>query len=167
MRGDFKIFDFGLAKELKEKDLAEKPDSYNLTGLVGTRRWMAPEVCLCKNYGFSSDVFSFCMVFWHVMTLSLPFDGYDSKKHKKNVVLRGERPSLRKLKMSKMMRQAIICGWGDDCTARPTIAKLCELIQLEILIQQSETKKRGSYGNFKDRSKHLIDQSMDSRFGGY
>ena len=78
VRGDFKIFDFSLARELKDTDLVQKPDEYNLTCLVGTRRWMAPEVCLCKNYGFSSDVYSFCVLFWHVMTLILPFDGYDT-----------------------------------------------------------------------------------------
>ena len=41
--GVLKLFDFGLAKELKPED--EKPDGrYELTGNTGSRRYMAPEV---------------------------------------------------------------------------------------------------------------------------
>lgn len=36
-RGDLRLFDFGLAKELKEKDKTED-DKYNLTGMTGSRR---------------------------------------------------------------------------------------------------------------------------------
>lgn len=45
VRGDIKLFDFGLAKELKERDLQVPPDGYEATGLTGSRRYMAPEVC--------------------------------------------------------------------------------------------------------------------------
>jgi serine/threonine protein kinase len=38
------MFDFGLAKELKAKDLVGSSDLYNATGLTGSRRYMAPEV---------------------------------------------------------------------------------------------------------------------------
>jgi len=44
VRGDIKLFDFGLAKELKERDLQVPPDGYEATGLTGSRRYMAPEV---------------------------------------------------------------------------------------------------------------------------
>ena len=38
VRGDMRVFDFGLAKELKPKDLVEAPEGYNATGLTGSRR---------------------------------------------------------------------------------------------------------------------------------
>jgi serine/threonine protein kinase len=44
LRGDMRLFDFGLAKELKKKDLVEPPDGFEATGLTGSRRYMAPEV---------------------------------------------------------------------------------------------------------------------------
>eukprot|EP00985_Skeletonema_marinoi_P009803 scaffold4596_cov114-Skeletonema_marinoi.AAC.2 len=43
IRGDIKIFDFGLAKELKPCD-REGHDQYYSDGLAGTRRYMAPEL---------------------------------------------------------------------------------------------------------------------------
>ena len=43
MRGDIKIFDFGLAKELKPCDKVG-PDQFHTSGIAGTRRYMAPEV---------------------------------------------------------------------------------------------------------------------------
>jgi hypothetical protein len=36
VRGDVRLFDFGLAKELKPKDLIAGPDEYNCTGYTGT-----------------------------------------------------------------------------------------------------------------------------------
>ena len=43
LRGEVRLFDFGLAKELKAKDMVEdEPDSFHATGLVGSRRYMAP-----------------------------------------------------------------------------------------------------------------------------
>jgi len=46
VRGDAKIFDFGLAKELNERDRTEN-GLYKMSGLTGSRRYMAPEVVLC------------------------------------------------------------------------------------------------------------------------
>ena len=39
VRGDMRLFDFGLAKELKRKDLVEPPDGFQATGLTGSRRY--------------------------------------------------------------------------------------------------------------------------------
>ena len=50
IRGDIKIFDFGLAKELKPIK-QEGVDEYVTSGVTGTRRYMAPEVIQIKPYG--------------------------------------------------------------------------------------------------------------------
>jgi len=52
IRGDIKIFDFGLAKELKPID-REGKDKYRTDGIAGTRRYMAPEVAQIMPYGKS------------------------------------------------------------------------------------------------------------------
>lgn len=39
VRGDMRLFDFGLVKELKAKDLVEPPDGFQATGLTGSRRY--------------------------------------------------------------------------------------------------------------------------------
>ena len=46
VRGDAKLFDFGLSKELHDRDKT-KDGLYLMSGLTGSRRYMAPEVVLC------------------------------------------------------------------------------------------------------------------------
>ena len=50
IRGDIKIFDFGLAKELKPIE-CEGKDEYHSSGMAGTRRYMAPEMAQARGYG--------------------------------------------------------------------------------------------------------------------
>lgn len=88
VRGDIKIFDFGLAKELKPCDKVG-PDQFHTSGIAGTRRYsmcdpyilhsitmyywlnnlifilfkVAPEVAQVIPYGLSADVCKFCFPF--------------------------------------------------------------------------------------------------------
>ena len=89
-----KIFDFGLAKELDPKKRKVEGGLFNLTGLTGSRRYMAPEVILCKPYNLKADVYSFAIVCWELTSLKVAFDGYDVEKHSR-AVISGERPKLR------------------------------------------------------------------------
>jgi serine/threonine protein kinase len=50
IRGNIKIFDFGLAKELKPIE-CEGKDQYHSSGMAGTRRYMAPEMAQARGYG--------------------------------------------------------------------------------------------------------------------
>ena len=60
------MFDFGLAKEPKEKDVAEAPDGFNAAGLTGLRQRVAPKkVTLCANCGLSAGAHSSVLV-WAV-----------------------------------------------------------------------------------------------------
>ena len=38
---------------------------------------MAPEVALCKTYGLSADVYSFSVLLWEIISLKIPFAGFD------------------------------------------------------------------------------------------
>lgn len=80
IRGTIRLFDFGIAKELKEKDRIEG-DLYKCTKMTGTRRWMAPEVFLGQPYGLKADVYSFGLMFWYVVALELPFGDIIAANH--------------------------------------------------------------------------------------
>lgn len=58
LRWNLRMFDFGLAKELKAKDMVEFPDLYNATGLTGSRRYMAPEVSAGQLNDFTKGICS-------------------------------------------------------------------------------------------------------------
>ena len=61
---DIKLCDFGLSR-VRSK-LHAKDDENR--GLVGTPHWSAPEILRGKRYDESSDVYSYGMILWEIVT---------------------------------------------------------------------------------------------------
>lgn len=116
--GCLKLFDFGLAKRLKEDSSEE---FYLLTGNTGSLRYMAPEVALDEPYNFGVDVYSFGIILWQICSLTTPFQGYSQKTHADRVVRDGQRPKPDKTWPASWVALMEEC-WGQDKTARPTFA---------------------------------------------
>ena len=127
-----RIFDFGLAKELKPKDLVEPPDGYEATGLTGSRRYMAPEVVRCLPYGFSADVYGYGILFWQIFALKTPFANYDASKIFDQVTVGGKRPHRLGV-LSSILHQMMEDCWADDRSRRPTFRQICQFLQSEII----------------------------------
>mmetsp|Transcript_11617 Transcript_11617/g.22270 ORF Transcript_11617/g.22270 Transcript_11617/m.22270 type:complete len:558 (-) Transcript_11617:38-1711(-) len=72
MKGDLKLFDFGLSRLLPSRRSAMQ-DGYTMSR-VGTKYYMAPEVRAKAPYNLSADVYSFGVVYWEIMSLSTPRD---------------------------------------------------------------------------------------------
>jgi serine/threonine protein kinase len=96
-----KLFDFGLAKELKSKyrkvhpaHRQDDPPTFKLTGATGSRRYMSPEVASREPYNHKADVYSFGMVLYQISALVVPFDGLAVKNHEKEVIHEGVRPDV-------------------------------------------------------------------------
>jgi serine/threonine protein kinase len=148
--------------------LREAPDGYECTGCTGSRRWMAPEVCLCTLYGLSSDVYSYSLLFYHVMTLDLPYKQHDLKKHMKQVVLGGERPNGTRIKTSLKLRDIVIQGWNKERHKRPSMSTICDVIQHEVVGRKQDVRKnkrRSTVANILRRSQLLNERSELSRVG--
>lgn len=159
VRGDVRIFDFGLAKELKVKDLVQKPDGYESTGLTGSRRYMSPEVVRCLPYGFSADVYSFGILAWQVIALQTPFADFDADMHFDRVVTKGRRPNRFALHiLPKLLQTMVEDCWSEDPSARPTFRQICIQIQSELL----GMKDGKSSSSVIDRSTHLMNRSLRS-----
>jgi serine/threonine protein kinase len=95
-----KLFDFGLAKELKPNYRKGHPahpdmDTFKLTGCTGSRRYMAPEVCFSFPYNEKADVYSFGILLYQVASLVKPFDGYSMGRHERCVLRDGQRPDVK------------------------------------------------------------------------
>jgi serine/threonine protein kinase len=154
------LFDFGLAKELKKKDLVQSPDSFKATGLTGSLRHMAPEVVICDNYGFSADVYSFGLVFWEAMALKTPYGkGLTRAKHFKEVVQQGRRPDTSKTRkiISPRCHSVMEACWSKNPSKRPNFDAICENLKAEIATTSGEC--------VGDRSAHLFDKSICSKAG--
>ena len=128
---------------------------------------MAPEVCLCKLYGLSADVYSFSLLFYHMLTLDLPYQRYDLKKHMSKVVLGGGRPE-KKMKVSSTLRDIIIEGWNEDPHKRPLMPQICDTIQREVVVRKQDVKKnkrRSTVAGILRRSQLLRQISRRSMVG--
>lgn len=120
-----KIFDFGLAKELKPV-LKFGTDQYLGRTKVGTLRYMAPEVLNGDVYGLPADMYSFSIVFWELLSLKTPFAGLEvaggsarSAHGKKR-----NRPTIKRT-WPKKIKQVLKFGWHHEPSRRPLMHQVC------------------------------------------
>eukprot|EP01105_Mastigella_eilhardi_P025870 TRINITY_DN71_c0_g2_i2.p1 TRINITY_DN71_c0_g2~~TRINITY_DN71_c0_g2_i2.p1 ORF type:complete len:607 (+),score=183.26 TRINITY_DN71_c0_g2_i2:182-1822(+) len=123
-----KIGDFDTAKIIE----ATKVTFTKNTGTVG---FMAPEVCVPSEKGYSSkaDIWSFAMVLYEVMVLDLPY--HERPPFERwDLGARGERPALllelseeRKMELDKLVKVFLRCS-DKNPDRRPTSAKLTRKI---------------------------------------
>lgn len=164
LRGDLRLFDFGLAKELKEKDMTT-PDMYNLTGMTGSRRYMAPEVITSKPYGLSADVYAYSILVWEVLSNRNAYSYLTLEKHFEMVVQRKKRPNLKKMVSKKVLPldsnlpTLVKKCWSHKPLDRPSIDKVCDTLFSEILSASRDEKSKAAV----DRSTHLAAGSLKSR----
>ena len=107
-----KLLDFGLAVALERGEQAT--DVYELTGETGSRRYMAPEVCLSEPYGVAVDVYSWAVVAFEIWSLrGKPFSTYSLEAHADKVVVAGERPRL-PVAWSDDVKELLTYAWRGD-----------------------------------------------------
>mmetsp|Transcript_26698 Transcript_26698/g.39480 ORF Transcript_26698/g.39480 Transcript_26698/m.39480 type:complete len:459 (-) Transcript_26698:111-1487(-) len=129
VRGDVKLFDFGLTRELPESKLED--GTYQMTGDTGSPRYMAPEVALGRTYNETSDVYSFGILLWQICSLEVPFSNLTPDNFRMNVIKNGVRPKVDS-NWSPGMQDMLRCCWGEDIAERPTMNEIMETLQIEI-----------------------------------
>ena len=83
------LFDFGLSRELTS-------NHPTLRGVIGTMRYMAPEVCLDAPYDCDCDMYSWSIVAWELWTQKVPFEEVATPDlYRQQVCQRGHRPLYR------------------------------------------------------------------------
>merc|ERR1712226_1832843 len=145
--GVLKMFDFGLSREIstdlkegKGKQIDRNGENlYDLSGKIGTQRYMAPEVGCARSYNQKADVYSLSIVLWEILSLKKPFADH-SKNHHRAVVLEGtERPPLDD-EWPRDLRILLQCGWSPMIHQRPTMRKFRSILNLEIQALGSNEK---------------------------
>eukprot|EP01097_Dermamoeba_algensis_P009663 TRINITY_DN6896_c0_g1_i1.p1 TRINITY_DN6896_c0_g1~~TRINITY_DN6896_c0_g1_i1.p1 ORF type:complete len:372 (-),score=80.37 TRINITY_DN6896_c0_g1_i1:288-1403(-) len=105
-----KIGDFGLSCKKISKMYSRKVDNF---------RWLAPEIMHGGTYTETSDIYSFAMVLWQLITLEIPFEEYAVRYKFLNqfedaIIEKLLRPSL----------PSLLCG---SCTCFAIFGKECEV----------------------------------------
>lgn len=127
--GEVKIFDFGLAACNTSEEQTRRT-------MVGTFRYLAPEVMLEQGYGQSCDVYSFGIVLWQIVSLQQKF-AYKIRTRAEFVewvIRRGGRPSLKNLACPKRVNRLIKECWCADPQARPTFKTIRSRLEKVVAI---------------------------------
>lgn len=137
--GVLKIFDFGLAKELRDDERLDD-DLYKMTGCTGSIRYMSPENLQGKPYNLSTDVYSWAMIMWNILALEPPFVMYTESMIIDRVCNRGYRPKLF-VTWSSRMSTIIGRSWSENKKDRPSFAEISIELRIELneIIAAKET----------------------------
>ena len=129
VRGDVKIFDFGLAKEF-DPIKQDTNGLYQMTADTGSPRYMAPEVFLGKPYNELVDIYSFSILLWEILQLETPYDGFTMNLITKKVMEGGARPKCDP-KWSPPILELLRKGWGD-ISQRPSAKEVMNVLGDEL-----------------------------------
>jgi serine/threonine protein kinase len=129
-RGDIKIFDFGLAKELTET-LRNEDGTYNLTEMTGSPRYMAPEVANGKPYNATCDSYSFAILLWEMLSLKPPYELYTPKSLREKVYNGAHKRPLINEEWSVPMKLLLKRGWAKDLQDRSTMHAIVLILRKE------------------------------------
>eukprot|EP00540_Astrosyne_radiata_P016997 CAMPEP_0116846072 /NCGR_PEP_ID=MMETSP0418-20121206/13633_1 /TAXON_ID=1158023 /ORGANISM="Astrosyne radiata, Strain 13vi08-1A" /LENGTH=628 /DNA_ID=CAMNT_0004477281 /DNA_START=35 /DNA_END=1922 /DNA_ORIENTATION=+ len=170
--GVTKLFDFGLAKEMKNPVQNGK---FKMTGETGSGVYMAPEVAKHWAYNGSVDTYSFGILLWEMASLKNAFAEYSPEDVKK-VVLQGDVHPRMDASWPAELKTLIEKCWSYFPQNRPSWDVVLD--SLRVLIEDCDIdiqsdSQRGSSGAFslrlgsgrkrQDRLDELLSKPMASQ----
>jgi len=162
VRDDIVLFDFGLAREIQDKEKVTD-QTWKLTGETGSLRYMAPEVANNKPYGYSADMYSFAVMLWEMLKMEKPYAGYTKKTLSELVMVKGMRPKIEDAWGPSLVGFIGSC-WNQDLKRRPTAAKA------SVILKREAAKVGGGSGlelnNFRRKSTFVNRDSLRERSSG-
>eukprot|EP00979_Chaetoceros_neogracilis_P016179 scaffold7259_cov267-Chaetoceros_neogracile.AAC.15 len=117
VRDDIKIFDFGQAAEMCPNARIDGTNTYKLTAVSGSPRYMAPECALGQPYNHMVDVYSFALLCWELCELKKPYAEHDFDSLSTNIYNGTERPTLNP-KRNSVLNKMIEDSWSLDPSKR-------------------------------------------------
>ncbi len=157
IRGDVKLFDFGLCKSMEPSEKNPDGYGYNLTAKTGSIPYMAPEIALGKPYDKEADVYSFSILLWEIIGLEWAFNGFDAREYFVQVCARNLRLSLPR-KWPAMVRVIIQEGWDPKPDQRPSMNRIGTMLR-------GELKDITSDNDILNRDEHMMNKSKRSARG--
>jgi len=115
-----KVGDFGLSSFKKDISGAEKP--------YGTTQWMAPEIFTGASPSEKTDVYSFGIILWEIVTRLDPYDKHMDYISVEAAVLREERPLIPNSCPAHLAELITHC-WDMDPKKRPPFEQIVEQLK--------------------------------------
>ena len=120
--GKIKLFDFGLATGLRD-EIKVGTDRYLFSVEGGTLRYMSPEAAIGNPYGKASDVYSYALLAWETISLSVPFESMRTEEFMTRVIERHHRPKI-PTKWPKDLKALLTKSWASNASARPSFLQI-------------------------------------------
>lgn len=137
--GTIKIFDFGLARTISDPQQGLP----KLRDIIGTTRYMPPEVAKRESCHFYSDVYSFAIVLYELLTLERPFAAYKKfKQFRTHVFQGGERPPLDRHDLSPMLCFLLEGSWHATPERRPRMTQVRATLENMFSTERKDSKKK-------------------------
>lgn len=118
--GNPRILDFGTAVVLEN-------GKESVHGCIGSMSYMAPEVLIQHKSYFASDVYSFAILLWQIISLRKPYEeqkSFDYKQMKNKVGKLGMRPSPMPENIDMELTELLHDCWDSDHVYRPTFKSI-------------------------------------------
>eukprot|EP00934_Nitzschia_sp_Nitz4_P006872 Nitzschia sp. Nitz4//scaffold150_size53981//37766//39148//NITZ4_006682-RA/size53981-processed-gene-0.18-mRNA-1//1//CDS//3329537086//6862//frame0 len=138
-----KLFDFGLAKEMKDSECNEDGTYRNMTIKTGAIRYMAPEVGLGKDYNLSADVYSWSMLMWFILALEPPYGYYTEDMIMNRVHEKGHRPVVFR-RWSSAIGELLKRTWDENLHNRPKMLDVVKALKQELVANEAGGTISGS-----------------------
>jgi tRNA A-37 threonylcarbamoyl transferase component Bud32 len=121
-----KISDFGLAKRMYAGRLQEDVHTRG----VSNPTWLAPEIMRAEPFSVQSDVYSYGIILWELLTMKHPFAEFDFKflSQLEDHVKAGGRMSIPAHTPASFSTLITSC-WGDRGDQRPLFTSVCQLLR--------------------------------------
>jgi serine/threonine protein kinase len=131
---------------------------FEMSGKVGTLRYMAVEVAMHRAYNVGADVYSWSMVCYELMTLQKPFGGWTRDMHSNLVCGKGVRPEF-SAGINYQLKQLLEQCWAQRPKDRPNMRQVVDRLRVMeeeqlLLCNQSSPpqQEQGSFGGFIKRA---------------
>jgi len=157
VRGDAKLFDFGLCKELRSELRVNDSDLYKLTGRTGSPLYMAPEVMLCRPYNTTADVYSYGLLLHQILTLRCALETFDLPDLLELVAKGGHRPSI-PLSITTLIRNLISECWSPEISIRPNFQGIASLVRANMNMLADEEDQ----SEVLHRTQHMLNRTEHS-----
>ncbi len=139
-----KLMDFGLARELPSSGSLQSFSAFqqhghnrllfDMTGTVGTIRYMAPEVCMNRPYGLECDIYSWSIVAHEILSQTKPYGDMTPDMYQSLVCQQGVRPPAQNMPSEHIV--LLTKAWRTDPSKRLPFKRIKR--QLDLFLQQEK-----------------------------